>query len=131
MPHPKHPLVALHRAHTAPHLVREDLESEAVIGSRQGARDAIAGAGLCLSSEEDFDRFFKAPPQQEVIPIKGHQGPGLNPGLERQVKAVDSIQEKAGPHSLIEVSATPPQGIERCSLFQQVRERCGAAECIE
>ena len=64
MAHAEHPLVASHGSHAASHLVSEGLESQAVVGGRQGRSDAFGGTlGLKLS-EKAVDGLFEAAVEQ-------------------------------------------------------------------
>ena len=70
MAHAEHPLVAAHRAHAAPHLVRQRLKADALIHRRQRAGERVAGAAALLRGEKLFQRLFKPAVQQMFEPLE-------------------------------------------------------------
>ena len=102
----EHPLVAAHRAHAAAHLVGQGLEPKrAVAGGqragkrRRSGRRRPARRGRCRWLPRSGASAGWCSRRKE----SARCAPGVSRG--RNVKAVDGVQEKQGPHALVEVVA--------------------------
>ena len=71
----KHPLVAAHRAHAAPHLVGQRLKAEPVIRRGQRARNGGARPVRGLRRQEDVDRLFEPALQQMFVAARTESAP--------------------------------------------------------
>jgi hypothetical protein len=60
MSHPKHPLIAADRANTAPDLIGERLEGEAMVGGGERAAQSIAWTVGFLGVGKQLDCFSEA-----------------------------------------------------------------------
>jgi len=128
----KHPLVAAHRAHAAPHLVGQCLEAQPVIGRSQRAGDAVARlASGDLRLQEDINRFFKAPLQEVGVSFEGDQRTIARVQVQRQVETVDGIEEEEGAHPLVQVIAGAPEAVQRGAFGQQLLFACAAADRVQ
>ena len=103
----KHPLIASHRPHASPHLVGKRLKREPAIRGGQRAGNAVARSLALLGSEKDPDGLFIPPAQQLFVTMKGDQRfAGRDRVVScRQVKSMDRVKKKEGPHPLVEVFA--------------------------
>ncbi len=120
--HAEHPLVAAHAAHAAADLVGQRLEREFLIGCGQGAGNPVARAALLLGFEKHVDGFLEAAFQQIFITLEGN-GSGFATGEPHgQVEAVDGVEEKQRPNTMIEVVAVAAEGIEGSGFGEQFIE---------
>jgi len=119
----EHPLIAAHRAHAAPHLIGQRLEPQPVIRLGQRARHGLARPLRGLCPQEDVDRLLEAPLQQMGIPFPRDETLGLQSGLQRDVKAMDSVEEKERTHAFVEVVAGAAEGIQAGALRHQLGQR--------
>ena len=114
MAHAEHPLIASHGSHTASHLIGEGLESQSVVGGRQGRGDAIGGTLRLKLSEKAVDGLFEAAVEQMFEAGKRDQT-CMARGAEFwwKVKPLEGRQKEQGPHPLVQIlglSAEPVQG---------------------
>ena len=131
MAHAEHPLIAAHRAHAAAHLVGQRLKAEPVIGGGQRAGNGRAGAVGGLRRQEDFDRFFKPALQQVLVAAERNQRLRADARLERQVEAVDGVEEKQRAHAFVKIVAGAAEAVQGGAFVLQVRQRGGAAEGVQ
>ena len=126
----EHPLVAAHRAHAAAHLVGQGLEAEPMIRFRQRTGHRLVRALRGLRLQEDIDRLLETALQQIRIAVERNEAPALHAGLAGQVKAVDVVEEKQRPHTLVQVVAGAAESIQLSAFGQQFGERRGTAERV-
>jgi len=134
MPHPEHPLIALDHPDAAADLIGERLEAEPLVGRGQGARDAVGRTLGPLHREEVIERLLEPAVQQQVEPGTRYQAlarPSRRRQPARQVEPVNGIEEEERAHTLVEVVARAPEGIELGTLGQQVGRRRGPAPGVE
>src|SRR5260370_22937822 len=127
----EHPLVATHAAHAAAHLVGQGLEGEQAVTGGECAGNGGAGAALGLRGQEEIDGLFEAALEQVGISGERNRRGRCGGGAQRNVEAVDGVQEKERAHAFVEVVAGAAEAIECLALGEQLFERCVAAHGIE
>src|SRR5439155_5476132 len=103
MSHAKHPLIAAHRPHAAPHLIRQRLKPEPMIRRGQGTRNRILGALLLLRMYKDLNRLLKSALQQMRVALEWDVAVRFDAALRRQIKAMDRIKKKQCANSLVKI----------------------------
>jgi len=127
----EHPLIAAHRAHTAPDLVRECLKTQPMIGGGQRTTKPIAGAGYGLCLQKFADGLFVAPFQQHVESTERNQAAAPRCQLAGQMKTMHGIQKEQRPHPFIEIRAALSMLFQRRGFGQQLLCRSRPAEGIQ
>ena len=81
MAHAEHPLIAAHGTDAAPHLVRQRLNAEPMIGGGQRAGNGVARPVLFLAAQKHLDRLLEAPLQQMGVALERDEPAQVDPGL--------------------------------------------------
>ena len=131
MSHPEHPLIAADGADAASDLVGQGLEGEAMVGGREGARDAVAGSVVGLVSEEGGDGFVEPTAEEMVVAGERDETAGVQFRAAWQVKAVEGVQEEEGADTFVEIGGVMPESLEGIALGEQLGERSLAAKMFE
>ena len=71
--------------------IGQRLKTQTVVGFGQRARYRLTRSLFSLAGQKDLDRLSKTPAQQVGIAFKGDKAARLQPGLERNMEAVDCI----------------------------------------
>src|SRR5260370_13989162 len=127
----EHPLVATYAAHATAHLVGQRLEGERAIAGGEGAGYGGAGTALGLRGQEEIDGLFEAALEQVGISGEGNRRGRCGGGTQRNVEAVNGVQEKERAHAFVQVVAGAAEAIKRLALGDQLFERGGGARGIE
>jgi len=119
-------LVAADAADAAADLVGEGLEGEALIDGGEGAGNTVAGGLGALGFEEDVDGFLEAAAEEVFVAFEGDGG-GIFAGFcvreaEREVEAVDGVEEKEGADAVVEISAGAAEGVEGVGFGEELGE---------
>ena len=101
-----------------------------MIGFGQGTGNGLVWPLRRLRLQEDVDSLLEAAAQQVVVAVKGDEPALRHARLVGQMEAVNGVQEEQGAHTLIEVAAGPPQGIQLGALGQQLIQRRRPAKGI-
>ncbi len=123
----EHPLIAAHAADAEAHLVGQGLEAQGTVAGCQGAGNFGAG-GL---PPEHGDGFFEAALEQVHVALVGNQGAGAGGCAQRDVEAVDGIEEEERPHALVETRLLAPVLLQRRALGEEFGQRGGIAKAVE
>jgi len=103
----------------------------------QRARDGVPRPFRLLSGEELVDGFLEPPLQQELVAGERNAGArvrrrarcptfrsgGSGQELAGQMEAMNGVEEEQRPHALVQILATPPEGIQGGALSRQILER--------
>ena len=127
----EHPLVTLHGAHAAAHLVGQRLESQRAVTGGQSARYRRVWPRRGLSGQEHVESLVEAAFQQAGVARVGNRRACAGPLQPRDVETVDGVQEKQRPYAFVEIVARPAEAIERFALGHQLPQSGRAAEGIE
>ena len=109
MPGAKHPLIAAHGSHAAPHLIGQSLKCQPAISGGQRAGKAIARSIALLQAARKIPiassnrrlRSFS-------YPLKGISVRPRDSGPRRQMKSMNGVEKKQCPYALVEVFAGVP-----------------------
>src|ERR1051326_2569971 len=127
----EHPLVAADAAHAAAHLIGKRLEGERAITGGERARDGRARAAPVERGEEGIERFLEAALQQVGVAVERDQRARIGARPQRNMKAVNGVEEEQGAYALVEVVAGAAETIELAAGFEQLVERRAAAQRFE
>ncbi len=117
-------------AYTAPHLVGQSLEAQAMVSFGQRTGNGFVGPLHRLRLQEDVDGFLEPAAQQVVVAVKRDESAVGNAGFVGQVETMNSIQEEQRAHALVQVAAGAPEGVQLGALGQQAIQRRRPAERV-
>ena len=117
----EHPLIAAHRAHTAPHLVGQSLKTQRAIARGQRAGNGGARTLRGLGRQERYQSLPRTGASEDWCSRRKEFGDARRRcPPDGNVKAVYRVQEKERAHTLVEVVTGAPETVERLAFGQQI-----------
>ena len=131
MAHAKHPLVAAHGTHAAPHLIRQRLKADALIHGGQRAGNRVAGTHVFLHGQKLVQRLLKPAVQQMFKSFERNHAAGARGQFPRQMKTVNRVKEKQSANAFVKVVAAAAKGIQFGAGRDQLVRRSPRANGVE
>jgi hypothetical protein len=124
VPHPEHPLVASNGADRLADLVRQGLERELMIGGCEGGANPIGWTFLILNFKKYVDGFLEMATEEVFVTIEGNRSGVRGWKPFREVKAMNGLEEKDGPDTMVKVVRGSTKGIQ----FRAFLKKCVGVE---
>src|SRR5665213_243887 len=102
-----------------------------MIGCGQRAGNGVARAVLFLTVKKNLDGVLKAAMQQMRVALEGDEAAHFDARLQRQMKAVNGIEEEQRAHALIQIFTAITERFQVLAFRKQLLQRSFTTEGIE